>query len=57
MLSDRRGKGLAARSLNPLFFACKLQAGGAAAPGVRLSDGGGPWGQPGAGVTVTAVDS
>lgn len=56
MLSDRRGKGLAAHSLNPSFFLhvnFSLECSGA-----RLSDGGqgGARGQPGAGVTGTAVD-
>lgn len=59
MLSDRRGKGLAAHSLNPSFFLHVNFSLSAAAPGVRLSDGGGQGGargQPGAGVTGTGVD-
>lgn len=47
MLSDRRGKGLAAHSLNPSFFLhvnFSLECSGA-----RLSDGGARWGEGSAG--------
>lgn len=60
MLSDLRGKGLAAHSLNPsFFFACKLQprAQRRLVSGCQMGEGqGGARGQPGAGVTGTAVD-
>lgn len=61
MLSDRRGKGLAAHSLNPSFFFLhvnvSLECSGAWCQAVRwVGEKGGARGQPGAGVTGTAVD-